>query len=29
MKRWLEYNIANFNQFYDAISYFFKMPNST
>ncbi len=29
MKRWLEYNIANFKQFYDAISYFFKMPNST
>ncbi len=29
MKRWLEYNIANFQQFYDAIYYFFKMPNST
>ncbi len=29
MKRWLEYNIANFNQFYDAISCFFKTPNST
>lgn len=29
MKRWLEYNTANFTQFYDAISYFFKMPNPT
>jgi transposase len=29
MKRWLEYNIAHFNQFYDAISYFFKIPNSS
>jgi transposase len=29
MKRWLEYNIVNFNELYDAISYFFRIPNST
>ena len=29
MKRWLGYNAANFNQFYDAISYFFKISNTT
>lgn len=29
MKRWLEYNIAHFDQFHDAISSFFKIPNST
>jgi transposase len=29
MKRWLEYNIANFKQLCDAISYFFKIPNPT
>ena len=28
MKRWIEYNIINFNALFDAISYFFKMPNS-
>ena len=27
-KRWIEYNIANFTQLYDAIACFFKMPNS-
>lgn len=29
MKRWIEHNIINFNALFDAISYFFKMPNST
>lgn len=29
MKRWIEYNIINFNALFDAISYFFKTPNST
>ncbi len=29
MKRWVEYNIVNFTELYDAISYFFKIPNST
>lgn len=29
MKKWIEHNISNFDQLYDAISYFFKMPNST
>lgn len=29
MKRWLEYNMANFTLFYDAIAYFFNLPNST
>ena len=29
MKRWLEYNLVNFTKLYDAISYFFKIPNST
>jgi transposase len=28
MKRWIEHNILNFNQLYDAITCFFKMPNS-
>ena len=29
MKKWLEYNIVNFTELYDAISCFFQMPNST
>lgn len=29
MKRWIEYNIANFKQLYDAITSFFEMSNST
>lgn len=29
MKRWIEHNIMNFNQLYDAIAYFFKISNST
>lgn len=29
MKRWIEHNIMNFNQLYDAIAYFYKIPNST
>jgi transposase len=29
MKRWIECNILNFNTLFDAISCFFKMPNST
>ncbi len=27
MKRWIEYNILNFDELYDAITCFFKMPN--
>lgn len=29
MKRWIEHNILNFNELYEAISSFFKMPNSS
>jgi transposase len=29
MKRWLENNRTNFDKLYDAISYFFNLPNST
>ena len=29
MKRWLECNMASFKLLYDAIAYFFNMPNST
>ena len=29
IKRWVEYNMANFNELYDAIPYFFKVANST
>jgi len=29
MKRWIEHNIPNFTQLYDAIASFFKMPNLT
>jgi len=29
MKRWIEYNILNFNKLFDAISCFFKMSNPT
>jgi transposase len=29
MKRWIEYNILNFNELYGAISFFFKMSNSS
>lgn len=28
MKRWIEHNILNFNELYEAISFFFTMPNS-
>jgi hypothetical protein len=29
MKKWLEYNIVDFTELYGAISWFFKIPNST
>jgi transposase len=29
MKQWLEYNIVNFTELYDSISWFFKISNST
>jgi transposase len=29
MKRWIEYNILNFNAIFDAISYYFTIPNPT
>jgi len=29
MKRWLEYNMVNFTELYDAISCFLKIPYST
>ncbi|MBL3284310.1 IS630 family transposase domain protein [Rickettsiales endosymbiont of Paramecium tredecaurelia] len=28
MKRWIKNQITEFNQLYEAISYFFKIPNS-
>ncbi|WP_341826618.1 transposase [Candidatus Sarmatiella mevalonica] len=29
MKRWIKNQITELNQLYEAISYFFKIPNST
>ncbi|MBL3284398.1 IS630 family transposase domain protein [Rickettsiales endosymbiont of Paramecium tredecaurelia] len=29
MKRWIKNQITAFDQLYEAISYFFKIPNST
>ena len=29
MKRWIENNIANFNELYDSIESFFNIPTST